>query len=262
MTHRLKRRVSLRMIGEEYGKIICYPTFDSEEMMNRISELETLKVEAIDFLGDQSVFGIPVLGKGSVGIVVSVHTNKGKAALKIRRLDANRCRMLHEAEMLEKANSVDVGPQVFDFTDNFMLMEFVEGRLFPEWIMSLEIGDTKARIRRAIRNLLIQCNKLDLAGIDHGELSDASKHIIVDKDDKPWIVDFETASINRKVHNFTSICQFLFFGSMLSEVMEKIFGRIDRKEMIEILREYKRDRLMNRFFELFYPSINGAVLED
>ncbi len=69
-------------------------------------------VTALEFSGTASVFGVgvPVLGKGFVGIVVIAHLNGQKIAVKIRRTDADRTDLLHEASMISKANSVGVAP--------------------------------------------------------------------------------------------------------------------------------------------------------
>ena len=56
-------------------------------------------VSALEFSGTASVFGVkvPVLGKGFVGIVVIAHLNGQRVAVKIRRADADRADLLHEA---------------------------------------------------------------------------------------------------------------------------------------------------------------------
>ena len=70
-------------------------------MGRRLKELERLGVQALEFTGEKSVFDVPVLGKGCVGVVVVAYTNSGRAALKIRRVDADRKEMFHEGEMLK-----------------------------------------------------------------------------------------------------------------------------------------------------------------
>jgi putative serine/threonine protein kinase len=42
--------------------------------------------------------------------------------------------MQHEAEMLKKANSVGVGPKLLGVSKNFLLMQFIDGKLLPEWL--------------------------------------------------------------------------------------------------------------------------------
>lgn len=210
-------------------------------MSGRLRELQKLGVKAVEFTGEKMISDVPVLGKGCVGVVVAAHTDLGKGALKIRRVDSDRSDMQHEAEMLRRANTIDVGPRLLDATSNFLLMEFVEGTLFPTWIETLSGKGTRFRIRLVLQAILKQCYRMDQAGLDHGELSRAPKHIIVDENDHPHLVDFETTSINRRVSNLTSICQYLFVGSKAAELIERKLGKVDRKELISALRSYKQD---------------------
>ena len=84
--------------------------------------------------------------------------------------------------------------------------------------------------------------------MDHGELSKAPKHIIISKQDKPFLVDFETASVDRKPANVTSACQFLFtsHGAMAKAVAE-VLGEVNRVEVIDVLRRYKNWRNRENF---------------
>jgi len=241
-------QIPLEQLNEEkYARILCYPKHDLKELTKRLEELKRLGIKTLEFSGGKMAFDMPVLGKGCVGIVVTAHTDRGKAALKIRRVDADRAGMQHEAEMLRKANAVDVGPNLLDVTENFLLMEFVEGALLPKWVEMSSGKGTRARIRRVLQDVLEQCWRLDEEGIDHGELSTAPKHILVDVNDEPYIVDFETASVNRRVSNLTSICQYLFLGSHIAKIIKKKLGKIDRAQLIETLRNYKQGRTRENF---------------
>jgi len=201
----------------------------------------------VEFTGEKMAFDVPVLGKGCVGIVVAVHTDVEKGALKIRRVDSDRAGMQHEAEMLRRANAINVGPRLLNVTENFLLMEFIEGKLLPQWVEALRGRGARSRIRRVLRAILEQGYRLDEAGLDHGELSRAPKHIIVDADDRPHLVDFETASINRRVSNVTSICQYLFIGSQAAKTIKRKLGEVDEKELIKALRNYKQERVQESF---------------
>jgi putative serine/threonine protein kinase len=231
-----------RLHEDRYRQVLCYPKYDSKEMRKRLKELKKLGVKAVEFTGDKMAFDVPVLGKGHVGIVVAVYTSFGKGALKIRRVDADRAGMQHEAEMLRRANAIHVGPRLLDVTDNFLLMEFVEGTLLPQWIEALRGRGARSRIRRVLRAVLEQCFRLDEVGLDHGELSRAPKHIIVDADDRPQLVDFETASVNRRVSNVTSVCQYLFIGSQTAKTIKRKLGEVNEKDLINALRNYKHER--------------------
>jgi len=90
---------------------------------------------------------------------------------------------------------------------------------------------------------------LDRVGLDHGELSHAPKHVIVDRKGKPFIVDFESASLNRRPSNVTSLCQFLFLAGETAETLGKKLGAIDRGMVVEALRHYKNDRTFENFEE-------------
>jgi len=245
---KLSESVSVERLRErKYGQVLCYPRHDAKELEKRLRELNTLGVKTLEFTGEKTAFNVPVLGKGCVGIVVSAHTKTGKVALKIRRTDADRAGMQREAEMLRKANSIGVGPRLLGVSDNFLLMQFVEGSLLPKWVEALKGRGAKARIRRVLREVLEQCWKLDEARLDHGELSRAPKHVLVSSEDKPAIVDFETASLSRRASNVTSICQYLFIGSQVARAIQKRHLRVNREKLVEALRNYKRKRTLENF---------------
>jgi len=245
-------RVPLDELYEEkYARIICYPKYDLKELEKRLLEMKQLGIKALCFSGDKKIGDVPVLGKGYVGIVVSAYLETGRAALKIRRTDADRETMNHEARMLRIANSVNVGPKLLGFTQNLLLMEFIEGLLLPSWIERIrEEENAEKRIRRVLREILEQCRRLDEVGLDHGELSNASKHIIVDYEDNPWILDFETASTTRRVSNVTSISQFLFLKGKTAQMISEAFQPINKDRLIFLLRSYKRSRTQEIFDEI------------
>lgn len=237
--------ITLEKLSEEpYASILCYPRPSKAELKKRLKELQKLSVKALEFSGEKEAFNIPVLGKGYVGIVTVAYRNMEKMAIKIRRVDADRSRMQQEAEMLEKANSVSVGPKLLGVSKNFLLMQFIDGDLPPKW---LEKRREKAQVRKVLREVLEQCWRLDEAGLDHGELSHAPKHIIINKKSKPFIVDFETASLIRKPSNVTSICQFLFISGLVARKVAEKLGEKDRATIIDVLRRYKKDRTRENF---------------
>lgn len=228
---------------EPYASIVCYPQTSKTEVKKRIEEMRKLGIKALDFVGEKQIADVHVLGKGCVGIVVLAYGSFGQAALKIRRVDADRSRMQMEAKLLRRANSVGVGPGFLGATRNLILMHFIEGTLLVDW---LKTKKTKMRIKRVLRKVLQQCWYLDSIGLDHGELSHAPKHVIVDNEDKPVIVDFESASLDRRPSNVTSICQFLFIGGEPAEILARKLGEVDRT-LISVLKCYKKDRALESF---------------
>ena len=228
---------------EPCARILCYPRPSKKEISDRLEQLRKLGIDAVEFIGGKRFFNVSVLGKGYVGIVIVAYKNQEKLALKIRRVDADRSEMTREAKLLQKANFVDVGPKLIGQTKDFLLMQFIDGKLLPEW---LESKMSSQRIGRLLRQTLEQCWRLDMTGLDHGELSYAPKHIIVDKKDRAFIVDFETASIARTPSNVTSMCQFLFISGLGGKVTEKL-GRRNCTNIIQALRLYKKVRTRENF---------------
>jgi len=242
------RIVSLnRLLDEKYGIVLCYPRFSVDEARRRVNQLKSLGVEAVEFTGKKTAINLPVLGKGKVGIVLTAYTHTGRVALKIRRVDADRREMTHEAEMLRNANGVKVGPQLIGGDSDFLLMEFVEDMTLPEWVASLKGRGARKRIRSVLLDILQQCRRLDDIGLDHGELSRAPKHIIIDSQDQAHIVDFEAASTERRPSNVTSICQYLFIGSQLARILSRRLLQIDNKALVASLQRYKSARIEQNF---------------
>ena len=233
---------------EPYASILCYPRANEAELQSRLKELHEHDVKAVEFAGDARAFNVPVLGKGFVGIVIAAHLNAQRVALKIRRVDSGRQSLHHEAQMLAKANAVQVAPMLISASWNFLLMQLINGDLLSNW---LDAHKEKEHVRGVLNEVLEQCWRLDSTGLDHGELSNAPKHIIVDKQQKPWIVDFETSSVNRKPANVTAVCQFLFIsGGKESRMIADILGERNREEIIHALRIYKKEKTRENFIRV------------
>jgi putative serine/threonine protein kinase len=240
---------SVNQLGEEpYASVVCYPRASPDEMQPRIEELKKLGVEALEFSGKSSAFTLSVLGKGYVGIVVAAHVRGRRLALKMQRVDSERESLEREAELLAKANTVGAGPKFIAVTKHFLLMQLIDGDLLEDWLAAHR---DQATVRTVLADILEQCWRLDAIGLDHGELSKAPKHLLVDKADKPFIVDFETASTQRNASNVTSVCQFLFQGnSNVCKAVATIIGERNRTELVEELRNYRKNRNRQNFENL------------
>jgi putative serine/threonine protein kinase len=239
-----------QLIQEPYVSVLCFPNVSEVEAQSRLKELHNHGVSAFEFSGGASVFGVavPVLGKGFVGIVVIAHLNGQKVAVKIRRTDADRTDLLHEAVMLSKANLVDVAPKLIAASKNFLLMQLIDGDLLPNW---LRTNKDKVTVKQVLVQVLEQCYRLDQIGLDHGELSKAPKHLLVDKAKKTFIVDFETASLERRAANVTAVCQYLFGGtSSAAKILGDVFGEKNRLELIDVLKSYKKNKNRENFERL------------
>jgi putative serine/threonine protein kinase len=245
-----RQRMTIQTINElseePFASIICYPKAIKTELKKRLSELRKLKITGLEFSGKKQIRNLRVLGKGCVGIVVIGLRGGRRVALKIRRTDADRKNMAREGWLLRKANEVGVAPKIIKACRNFLVMELISGDLFPDWV---EKKVSREEICRVLKDILEQCWRLDVIGLDHGELSHAPKHIIVNKEQKPVIVDFETASVERRPSNVTSACQFLFMNKSAAKISMKL-GLEDKKSIIDALRCYKRNRSRTNFISV------------
>jgi putative serine/threonine protein kinase len=243
-----KKIVAVDEIGQEpYVSLLCFPKPSDVELQTRVEELRSLGVSALEFSGKSSVFGVPlpVLGKGFVGIVVIAYLMGEKVALKIRRVDADRADLLHEAEMLKIANLAKVAPKFIAASKNFLLMQLIDGDLLPSWLNS---NKDVSLAKQVLRDVLESCFQLDEICLDHGELSKAPKHVIVDRNLKPWIVDFETASDKRKPANLPAICHFLFNSpGEVARTIAATLGERNKEKIISVLHDYKRSRSPEAF---------------
>ncbi|MEM3736952.1 MAG: serine/threonine protein kinase [Candidatus Bathyarchaeia archaeon] len=238
-------------LAEALRPLLCYPRWDEAEFLSRLKELESLNVEAIELSGPTKIFNFQVLGKGCDSIVAaSILKGGDRCALKIRRLDASRVDTSHEAEMLEKANAVGIGPKLRGYTRNFITMELIEGKPLPQWIKDLRGRGSSRRLKLVVVEALKQCRLLDSIGLDHGELSRAPKHVIIDHIDQPRIIDFESASVVRRRSNVTALAQYLLVSSSLSREICKRLRIVSRDEVIDALRRYKNEPSDGNFEEL------------
>jgi putative serine/threonine protein kinase len=227
--------------------LLTYPLFDQDTFESRIKELLSLDISGIFSFGKVQLKKICILGKGSVGLVTLARFNGKYFALKIRRTDANRMNMFDEVVYQSLANSNGIGPFLVNFSDNFILMEFVKGYSIVEWYNSVQT--TNERILKCTALILEQCYLLDCLKLDHGQLNRLDRHIIISKDDRPTILDFETSSAMRRVSNITSVSQSIFLhGPIYSRVLESI--NKDRRQIMKNIKDYKIQMNHEKFIEI------------
>jgi putative serine/threonine protein kinase len=243
-------KIPLESLNKKHRQIVCYPKFMTDDYEHRLNELRELGIDYIEFTGQSHINNLAVLGKGCVGVVLVAHKKNRKVALKLRRTDAPRSGMNQEALILEKANQVDVGPRLLGVTLNCLLMEYIDGLLLPQWLKTSNRMSDKKRVRKVLRSILEQAFRLDNAGLDHGELSNGPKHIIIRPSDEAIILDFESGSLSRRVSNVTSVSQFLFIGSSIGRLVSKIIDYPIQNNLVDVLRAYKRHRTKGNFVRI------------
>ena len=243
-----------KLAQDPYRALVAYPDPAAEAVESRIRQLDELGITGLEFEGSLKIGKLSVLGKGVVGLVFSGITGRTRVAVKIRRVDSRRKTMNHEAEMIKAANNAGVGPQLLGVSQDVLEMQYVEGKPLPLWISTLSGRGTRTRLRSTFKRLFEQSIRLDAYGIDHGELSRAHKNVIVGVDDHPFILDFESASLMRRVNNFTSIAQYLFLSNRFGKRAIRILGPIYTQELVRYLRLYKSGKTNDA-----YESVLGLL---
>jgi len=235
------------LFKDPYRELLAYPKPSDESVESRIGQLKSLGIEGLEFEGPLKIGKLSVLGKGVVGLVFAGIADGGRVAVKIRRTDSRRGSMLHEAEMMRAANKAGIGPECLGSSEDVLEMQFLDGQRLPLWISSLKGRGRKARVKSTVKALLEQCARLDAYGLDHGELSRAHKNVLVSTGDHPWILDYESASLMRRVNNFTSLAQYILLSGRFSRKVLRILGPVNRDELMKCLRLYKTGQTNDGF---------------
>lgn len=143
-------------------------------------------------------------------------------AAKIEHEKSRRLNMLaKEALHLKMANDVGVGPRLVEVDSDagILIMDFVDGFPLAKWLLACD-SNSKAKMKKVLRAAFAQAEKLERAGIDHGQLGGKLHNILVDKKSRVWIIDFEKAGYVRKTRNIRKLRADLFHSHY--PVVEKV----------------------------------------
>ncbi len=247
----------------QLANIISYPSFNNNAYLERITELKTLGVESIMFGGRSLIGKVAVMGKGCVGLVLRAETqNHNTVALKVRRIDANRTDMKREAELQKIANLAGVGPEIFGYTKNIILMGHVEGLSIINWIKQDDNISDRNLVLKVISDILEQCYLLDEAHLDHGQLSNLDHHVIISEALKVTIIDFESSSTQRKISNVTSAIHSLllsgFVARRITDSLSLSSLQNYQEMLIQALKLYKLHRTRECFDRILHTLLEGV----
>ena len=223
--------------GTRIGGFLCWPVYDEAVFDGRLVQLRELGVESIALGGPHTILTKSILGKGHAGVVIRAMYDGFEVALKCMRTDVNRP-MEYEARILGRVNEAGLGPRLYGFSDDFIVMEKIEGLYFGDW--AKENMSKPELIRDYVLRVIDIAYRLDEAGVDHGELTKIRRHYIV-TGDGPRVIDFDSGSLGRARHNLTSTVQSLFMHTTFAKTLGKVYPMPDRKELLAVLRRYKEN---------------------
>lgn len=232
-------------------KVICYPIVNKECTNRRIVEARLLGIRDFIFSGKSEIRGVKILGKGTTSIVLKgIYLGNIQVTIKVRRTDANRPSVIREAKILEIINIHGVGPRMLSFSRNMIVWKYIEGLSFEEWLQSVP---AKRVLKNILKDIIIQLYTLDKIGVSHNELSRPENHIIIAlPEQKPYIIDFESATIKKDASNLTQFLNFLIkprskIGTKIKNILEI---EVDRKYLINAFKMYKKTKNLNPILDI------------
>lgn len=182
--------------------------------------------------------------KGTTSLIFLGKWRNKEVIIKLERLDTPRKNLQREANILRVLKGHEISPLLIDYgmfnNREFLVREFAIGE--PLLYTTPE--------KDHLLQILEETYKLDLLGIDHGQIQ-GGKHIIIG--DHVWIIDFEKASLRRKPKNVTTAMAMIFLNNNVisKRVREKfkinpMFLETLRKE----LKQYKETKNIEKIKEL------------
>ncbi len=176
---------------------------------------------------------IKFLAKGHRSTVYTAKYKGKIVAVKERRKDIDVSQhILNEGKILKILNRHRIGPRLYYYDKDKLVMEYVNGYRILDWI---EKNKDKAKIRKVIIELLKQCRIMDKLRIEKMEMHKPVKHIIIGK--KITLIDFERARKRKLPRNVTQLCQFFFRIKVM-------------KRDIDVLKRYKSNQTDKNFISL------------
>ena len=173
------------------------------------------KSELLKKLEAQGIKNATYFAKGKRGLVFIADYEGKKIAVKINNPESKAAmRMENEAKFLGSLNKKNIGPRLLFHGDNFLGYEFAEGRNIMEFLgvstfkknsikkTSKNANNKKTAINnksiikknktiiKIIKKIMKQLHTMDKLRIEKQEMSHPQKHIIIDKDFNPTLIDF------------------------------------------------------------------------
>ena len=127
--------------------------------------------------------------------------------------------------------------------DLFVAYQFVEGNFILDWIKTHQ----KEEIKKVLKIILDQCFTLDKIGVNKEEMHHPLKHIIMDKNDYPIMIDFERCS---ETDNPKNVTQFIEFICRINQELHSKNLKYDLVKLRELAKEYKETYSLESFQDL------------
>lgn len=227
------------------NKIISNNLLQFEEIGTQKISFEQLyvykivKSRLLQTLEKRKISSINYFAQGKRGVIYQgILNGKTVVAIKIKRENsAAERRILNEIKFLKKLNTKFIGPKLLLYgksgKNDYLVCQFITGYFILDWIKK----NNSNKIKRVITKVLEQCYVMDTMCINKREMHHPLKHIIIDKYDNPFLIDFERSRMVKKLHNVT---QFIEFICRIQCNLKGKGIKIDVKAFREAAQKYKQ----------------------
>ncbi|PMP63834.1 MAG: serine/threonine protein kinase [Sulfurihydrogenibium sp.] len=152
-------------------------------------------------------------------------------SFKVALSDLHKHPIQKEGIILQQVNKHGIGSPLRFSGEDFIAYDYIDGKPLIEVI-------NQSNYLNLINQLLEQSFILDKLKIDKGEMHRPYTNVLVDKDLKLYLIDFERATKSLKPQNVLNVTQFILRGKERTE------------DLLKLLKEYKLNQSEDNFLRL------------
>ncbi len=174
------------------------------------------------------------LGEGWRGKVYKGEFNSKVLTFKIPKNSSFIHLIRKESEILKKINPYGIGGKLEIVGEDFLAYQYIDGIHLNEVI-------NRDNYKNLVLQLFIQGRILDRLGISKDEFHRPYKNVLVDKDLKVHLIDFERAKFTEYPQNITQLIQFVITSGNI------FFKNVEKEKLIELAKIYKKAQTEKNF---------------
>jgi predicted Ser/Thr protein kinase len=198
----------------------------------------------------RGIKNIKYFTKGHRGILFTGILNNKKIVIKVNNPKSKAVnRILNEINNLKILNEKGIGPNLIFENNEYFVYEYIDG----DFILDYFKNNNKKIIKKIIKDIFKQLFTLDKLKVNKEEMSHPVKHILINENNKVYLIDFERCHKTLKPKNVTQFCDFL-----ISDYVKKILNqkgiKINKNRIIQSAKNYKKnqtDKNLNKILKIF-----------
>src|SRR3989338_9565745 len=163
------------------------------------------------------------LSKGKRSVVYLIKKGNKQYVKKI----AKEWTIQNEVKWLKLLNKHKICPKLISFGKSYLIEEYIEGLTISNFLKNTNKEDLK----KVILNCLNQCFILDKLKVNKFEMTNPYKHIIVKKNLKPVMIDFERCRFSLNPKNVSQFVEY---------ILKLDLFKIDKDKIRKLVKRYKK----------------------